>query len=218
MIVEVRNAIYHACWRRPRLVRTGDPLPAPQVAMYKPMPLEERVAGLADIDRILHDLEALCDGPWLCGANPTTADAAAMPLFVFITFMLPRFFGWDVFAGRPKLAAWWAAIRQDPHAKRVRPTPPRTTSSTAVVHSRDRHAAAIKCFCVCCAIQIRHRARPRPRTMTGPVAWVHSSLRTSRRDPDRDGWAGSMHHLSTDFMCAASPRRVSPQRRGALAG
>lgn len=100
---------------------TRDPLPASQVAMYKPMPLEERAAALADIDGILHNLEVLCGSPWLCGPNPTTADAAAMPLFVFITFMLPRFFGWDVFAGRPKLAAWWAAIRQDPHAQRVCP-------------------------------------------------------------------------------------------------
>lgn len=39
------------------------------------------------------------------------------------TQMLPDVFGWqDVFAGRPKLAAWWAALQQDPHAVRVRKT------------------------------------------------------------------------------------------------
>lgn len=34
--------------------------------------------------------------------------------------MLPGVFGWkDVFAGRPKLAAWWAALQKDPAAVRV---------------------------------------------------------------------------------------------------
>jgi glutathione S-transferase len=34
--------------------------------------------------------------------------------------MLPDVFGWeDVFAGRPKLAAWWQALQRDPAAVRV---------------------------------------------------------------------------------------------------
>jgi hypothetical protein len=34
--------------------------------------------------------------------------------------MLPDVFGWaDVFAGRPKLAAWWRALQDDPAAARV---------------------------------------------------------------------------------------------------
>jgi hypothetical protein len=34
--------------------------------------------------------------------------------------MLPKYFGWrDVFAGRPKLAAWWAAVQVDAEAARV---------------------------------------------------------------------------------------------------
>lgn len=92
-----------------------------QIAMYKPMEMEARAEALAEINTILDNLESLCVGPWLCGPTPTTADAAAFPQFVFMTFMLPRFFGWDLFAGRPKLAMWWAAIKQDPHAKRVCP-------------------------------------------------------------------------------------------------
>lgn len=88
--------------------------------MYKPMDIDARADALAEINSILSSLEDLTVGPWLCGAAPTTADIAAMPHFVFITFMLPRFFGWDVFAGRPKLAAWWGAVRQDPYATRVR--------------------------------------------------------------------------------------------------
>jgi hypothetical protein len=50
----------------------------------------------------------------------TTGDSALFPTFVFFTYILPRYFGWsDVFAGRPKLAAWWALVQQDAHAKRV---------------------------------------------------------------------------------------------------
>jgi hypothetical protein len=50
----------------------------------------------------------------------TTGDSALFPTFVFCTYILPRYFGWsDVFAGRPKLAAWWGLMQQDPHTKRV---------------------------------------------------------------------------------------------------
>jgi hypothetical protein len=50
----------------------------------------------------------------------TTGDSALFPTFVFMTYILPRYFGWrDVFAGRPKLAAWWSRMQQDTHAKRV---------------------------------------------------------------------------------------------------
>jgi hypothetical protein len=50
----------------------------------------------------------------------TTGDSALFPTFVFFTYILPRYFGWrDVFAGRPKLAAWWALMQQDAHTKRV---------------------------------------------------------------------------------------------------
>eukprot|EP00892_Ulva_mutabilis_P011410 jgi/Ulvmu1/8641/UM046_0046.1 len=93
------------------------------VAMYKPMEVHARAEGLADINNILDDLERLCasssGGPWLCGGDMTTADVAAFPHFVFMTFMLPRFFGWHVFAGRPALADWWGSIRQDLNVKRV---------------------------------------------------------------------------------------------------
>jgi hypothetical protein len=51
----------------------------------------------------------------------TTGDSALFPTFVFFTYILPRYFGWkDVFAGRPKLAAWWGLMQQDVHTKRVR--------------------------------------------------------------------------------------------------
>lgn len=54
------------------------------------------------------------------GPDITTGDSALFPTVVFMTYILPRYFGWrDVFVGRPKLAAWWGRMQQDEHAKRV---------------------------------------------------------------------------------------------------
>jgi glutathione S-transferase len=75
---------------------------------------------LAQLVKQLDVLEELCVGPYIAGAQVTAGDSALMPTFVFISFILPRYFGWqDVFAGRPKLAAWWARMQQDPASKRV---------------------------------------------------------------------------------------------------
>lgn len=59
-------------------------------------------------------------GPFIAGTEVTTADGALFPTFVFLRHILPKYFGWkDVFAGRPKLAAWWDAISKDPEAAKV---------------------------------------------------------------------------------------------------
>lgn len=76
---------------------------------------------LAQLVKQLDVLEGICVGPYVAGPQVTAADSALMPTFVFLTFILPRYFGWrDVFAGRPKLAAWWGRMQQDTASKRVR--------------------------------------------------------------------------------------------------
>jgi glutathione S-transferase len=89
--------------------------------MYKQMDKAQRAAQLAALVQQMDVLEAaLVPGPFLAGGSMSTADGALAPTFAFITHILPRYFGWeDVFAGRPKLAAWWAAVSADPAAARV---------------------------------------------------------------------------------------------------
>jgi glutathione S-transferase len=94
--------------------------PAAQGCMYKKMSAEQRAAELAALAHQLDVLEGLAVGPFLAGGSISSADGALAPTFAFLTYILPRYFGWaDVFAGRPKLAAWWAAVNADPVASRV---------------------------------------------------------------------------------------------------
>ncbi|KAK9808948.1 hypothetical protein WJX72_006815 [[Myrmecia] bisecta] len=91
-----------------------------QGCMYKAMPAERRAAELAQINTQLDILEGLASAPYIAGNEPSTADAALFPTFVFMTYMLPFAFGWDsVFKRRPKLQAWWNHIQSDDAASRV---------------------------------------------------------------------------------------------------
>jgi glutathione S-transferase len=96
-----------------------------QGAMYKGgMSPEQRSAGLKQLSDQLDALERIVaagGGPFIAGAQVTTADAALAPTFEFLTFILPRHFGWkDVLAGRPALRAWWEGLRgRDPVMARV---------------------------------------------------------------------------------------------------
>jgi glutathione S-transferase len=88
--------------------------------MYRSMPADARASGIAAIHEALETLERACTGPYLCGESITTADIAAFPHFVFMSFMLPRFFAWpDVFAGRTKLERWWSLIQKQPQVQEV---------------------------------------------------------------------------------------------------
>lgn len=88
--------------------------------MYRKFDAPQRASMLAQLVKQLDVLEELCVGPYIAGPQVTAGDSALMPTFVFLTFILPRYFGWrDVFAGRPKLGAWWARMQQDPPSKRV---------------------------------------------------------------------------------------------------
>ena len=62
--------------------------------------MEERHLKIQELHKQIGILEGIIQGPFVVGTSPTTADAALFPTFVFMNFMLPRFFGWeDVFAG-----------------------------------------------------------------------------------------------------------------------
>lgn len=88
--------------------------------MYRKYDAAERASLLEQLNKQLDNLESVCVGPYIAGPEITTGDSALMPTFVFLTYILPKYFGWrDVFAGRPKLAAWWQHMQQDPHAERV---------------------------------------------------------------------------------------------------
>eukprot|EP00242_Pyramimonas_sp_CCMP2087_P014111 CAMPEP_0198211934 /NCGR_PEP_ID=MMETSP1445-20131203/25428_1 /TAXON_ID=36898 /ORGANISM="Pyramimonas sp., Strain CCMP2087" /LENGTH=312 /DNA_ID=CAMNT_0043886295 /DNA_START=55 /DNA_END=990 /DNA_ORIENTATION=+ len=93
-----------------------------QGVMYRgPMPLKDRAEGIKAISQQLQILEDICEaGPYFVGDQPSTADAALFPTFVFMAFILPCKFGWDdVFAGKPKLKAWYQHMKVDGCGARV---------------------------------------------------------------------------------------------------
>lgn len=50
----------------------------------------------------------------------TSADGCLLATMAWLVWILPRVFGWrDVFAGRPKLAEWYAAMKADPAGAKV---------------------------------------------------------------------------------------------------
>ena len=90
-------------------------------AGYEP---EARAKDIAEIAKQMDVIEGIMglrtDGPFIAGAEPSTADAALFPTWVFIEHCLPKHFGWnDVFTGRPRTAAWWTAMRDDTCGARV---------------------------------------------------------------------------------------------------
>ena len=87
--------------------------------MYRKMDsAAQRASEIKAIKFQLDVLEGLAggpeQGPYLAGRELTAADAALFPTFVFMTAMLPRYFGWkDVFARRPKLHNWYSSMLKD---------------------------------------------------------------------------------------------------------
>lgn len=92
-----------------------------QGAMYRgPMDIAKRAADIGEINKQLDILETVVDGPYIVGDEMSTADFSLFPTFVFMTYCLPRHFGWaDLFAGRPKLGAWWSKMLEDADVKKV---------------------------------------------------------------------------------------------------
>eukprot|EP00877_Chromochloris_zofingiensis_P012564 jgi/Chrzof1/7561/Cz02g28140.t1 len=91
-----------------------------QACMYRKMDIAQRANQLQQLAFQLDVLEGICVGPYIAGTSITSGDSALFPTFVFMNHILPKYFGWSsVFAGRPKLEGWWAAMQQDPHAAKV---------------------------------------------------------------------------------------------------
>ena len=79
---------------------------------------------LAEVVKQLDVIEGVMnlrtDGPFVGGREPSTADAALFPTYVFIEYILPKHFGWkDVWAGRPTTAKWFEAMKLDTCGARV---------------------------------------------------------------------------------------------------
>jgi len=85
-----------------------------QGCMYKAAPpfgtFDNREDALKDLKKQMALLEDLTDsnGPYLCGAEKSMADATLFATGVFLEQILPNHFGWtyqEVFG--PKLTKWW---------------------------------------------------------------------------------------------------------------
>ena len=95
---------------------------AAQGAMYRgPMDRGARASGIADIAKqigVLEEIASRTPGPFIAGTEKSTADAALFPTFVFIEFLLPKYFGWrDAFANAPHLKRWYETMLTDADAK-----------------------------------------------------------------------------------------------------
>mmetsp|Transcript_19876 Transcript_19876/g.63255 ORF Transcript_19876/g.63255 Transcript_19876/m.63255 type:complete len:300 (+) Transcript_19876:1-900(+) len=92
-----------------------------QGCMYRgPMDATVRAAQIKEIAVQLDNLETVVQGPYVAGDEMCFGDLSIFPTFVFMTYMLPTYFGWgSVFTGRPKLAAWWELMLQDGDVQRV---------------------------------------------------------------------------------------------------
>ena len=86
--------------------------------------MKTRADQLAEVAKQLDVIEGVMnlrtDGPFVGGREPSTADAALFPTYVFIEYILPKHFGWkDVWAGRPTTAKWFEAMKLDTCGARV---------------------------------------------------------------------------------------------------
>jgi glutathione S-transferase len=86
--------------------------------------VKTRADQLAEVVKQLDVIEGVMnlrtDGPFVGGREPSTADAALFPTYVFIEYILPKHFGWtDVWAGRPTTAKWFEAMKLDTCGARV---------------------------------------------------------------------------------------------------
>lgn len=100
-----------------------------QGCLYKPAPpfgrFGTRTEALRELAEQLRVVEGLADaeGPYLCGAEFSLADATLFPTMLFVTHMLPKFDDAASSLGHflgPRLQAWWAHMStQDAEAMKV---------------------------------------------------------------------------------------------------
>lgn len=74
---------------------------------------------LAEVNSRLDQLDATIGSPWAAGSAFTLADAALAPTMFFLNTFLPQFGSKGPLEGRPKVAAWWAAVQERPSVKKA---------------------------------------------------------------------------------------------------
>lgn len=92
-----------------------------QACLYKAGDAAQRAEQVKQIALQLDMLEGVVQGPYVVGDELTSGDGCLLGTAAWLDWILPRKFGWagGAFAGRPKLAAWYAAMQADPAGARV---------------------------------------------------------------------------------------------------
>ena len=74
----------------------------------------------SEIDAGLDRIEAFMGkGPYALDGQLTLADCSMAPAFFFVVRIVPALGGKNPLESRPKLQAWWNAVREDAAVKRV---------------------------------------------------------------------------------------------------
>ena len=74
---------------------------------------------ITDVNNRLDQLEAMIGSQWAAGSAFTLADCALAPTMFFLTTFLPQFGSKLPTEGRPKIAAWWTRVQEQPSAKKA---------------------------------------------------------------------------------------------------
>lgn len=84
-------------------------------------PMDDKVVQekIADVNNRLDQLEAMIGSPCAAGNAFTLADAALAPTMFFLTNFLPQFGSKGPTEGRPKIAAWWSKVQEQPSVKKA---------------------------------------------------------------------------------------------------
>ena len=97
----------------------------PLVAMFGQFPPNQRDQAVADrlvaeVDLGVERIEAFMgNGPYALDGQLTLADCSLAPAFFFVVRLVPALGGRNPLETRPKLQAWWNAVREDASVKRV---------------------------------------------------------------------------------------------------
>ncbi len=74
---------------------------------------------ITDVNNRLDQLEARIGSQWAAGSAFTLADCALAPTMFFLTTFLPQFGSKGPTEGRPKIAAWWTRVQEQPSVKKA---------------------------------------------------------------------------------------------------
>jgi glutathione S-transferase len=97
----------------------------PLVALFDQFPPNQKDPAviarcLGEIEVGLDRIEAFMGkGPYALADQLTLADCSMAPAFFFVVRLVPALGGKPPLEGRPKLQAWWNAVREDASVKKV---------------------------------------------------------------------------------------------------